>query len=136
MSIFNPGLVAAISLLAVAVAATPASAANPPPFSKGETFEETTGEDLFNGICQGCHMEGGQGAIGAGAYPALKDNPRVASAAYPIYMVVNGQGGMPSFKDYLSDQQIAEVVNYVRTHFDNNFPDAVSVEDVRKISLR
>ncbi len=136
MSRFNRGLASALGLLAATLLAAPVSAANPPPFSKGSTFDEKTGEDLFHGICQGCHMEGGQGAMGAGAYPALKGNPRVASAAYPIYMVVNGQGGMPGFKDYLSDEQIAEVVNYVRTHLGNNFTDAVSVEDVRKISLR
>lgn len=136
MSRFNHGLSSCLALLAATLSAVPVSAANPPPFSKGSTFDEMTGEDLFQGICQGCHMEGGQGATGAGAYPALKGNPRVASAAYPIYMVVNGQGGMPGFKDYLSDEQVAEVVNYVRTHLGNSFTDAVSVEDVRKISLR
>lgn len=136
MSRFNIGLASALGLTAATVLAAPVSAANPPAFSKGDTFDEQTGEELFQAICQGCHMDKGQGAVGAGAYPALQGNARVASAAYPIYMVVNGQGGMPGFKEYLSDQQIAEVVNYVRTHLDNSYADTVTVEDVRKISLR
>ncbi|MGK9064521.1 c-type cytochrome [Stutzerimonas chloritidismutans] len=136
MQHLNRGLTAALGLLAMTWLSGPAHAAPAPMLSKGDTFDEQSGEALFHGICQGCHMDGGQGAMGAGAYPALKANPRVAAAAYPIYMVVNGQGGMPGFKDYLSDQQIAEVVNYVRSHFGNQYADVVDADDVRKISLR
>jgi mono/diheme cytochrome c family protein len=31
----------------------------------------------------------------------------------------------------LSDDQVAAVVNYVRTHFGNNYQDAVTAEDVK-----
>ena len=51
-------------------------------------------------------------------------------------MVSHGNGGMPSFKDYLSDEQIAAVVNYVRTHFDNHYADTVKIDDVKKITQR
>ncbi|MCO3053903.1 cytochrome c [Pseudomonas aeruginosa] len=81
-------------------------------------------------------MPQAQGAAGAGHYPALAHNPRLAAAAYPIYMVSHGNGGMPSFKDYLSDEQIAAVVNYVRTHFDNHYADTVKIDDVKKITQR
>lgn len=37
----------------------------------GQHFEQREGEHLFKAICQGCHMAQGQGAHGAGAYPAL-----------------------------------------------------------------
>lgn len=113
-----------------------AAFATTPPFSGPEHFDEQSGETLFQGICQGCHMPGGQGAQGAGHYPALAENPRLGAAAYPIYMVSNGNGGMPSFKEYLSDAQIADVVNYVRTHFGNYYSDTVSVQDVKQITQR
>lgn len=116
------------------VLAGQALAANPPAFSSGEQFNERNGEDLFHAICQGCHMPEGQGAKGAGAYPALAANPKLAAAAYPVYVVSHGQGGMPSFREYLDDEQIATVVNYVRSHFDNHFSDSVSAADVKKIS--
>jgi mono/diheme cytochrome c family protein len=37
---------------------------------------------------------------------------------------------MPAIGDMMSDAQVAAVVNYVRTHFGNAYPDAVTVEDV------
>jgi mono/diheme cytochrome c family protein len=33
----------------------------------------------------------------------------------------------------MSDEQVAAVVNYVRTHFGNHYGDAVTAEDVRPI---
>ena len=79
------------------------------------------GEAVYNAVCAGCHMPDGEGAIGAGAYPALADNELLESPAYPIYLVVNGQGGMPPFGGILDDEQIVAVVDYVRSHFGNDF---------------
>ena len=94
-------------------------------------FTEQGGEALYKGICQGCHMPNAQGAVGAGMYPALAKNPKLEVAGYPISVVVNGQKAMPSFGSMLSDQQIADVINYVRTHFGNNYKDAVKPADVK-----
>ena len=44
-------------------------------FSQGKNFEEVSGDELYHAICQGCHMPDAQGAKGAGAYPALANNP-------------------------------------------------------------
>lgn len=127
----------AASLLCGGILLSPWSFAAEPPLSQStEHFDEASGEQLFQGICQGCHMPDGQGAQGAGRYPALAANPRLASAGYPIYMVSHGNGGMPSFKDYLSDAQIAAVVNYVSTHFGNHYDDRQSAADVAKIARR
>ncbi|SDY67323.1 c-type cytochrome [Citreimonas salinaria] len=79
------------------------------------------GEAVYNAVCSGCHMPDGQGAVGAGEYPALADNELLAAPGYPIYMVVHGQAAMPPFGSLLDDQQIADVVNYVRSHFGNDF---------------
>jgi len=105
-------------------------------FSEGANFEEVTGEALYHAICQGCHMTNAEGAQGAGMYPALAKNPKLAAGAYVIYMVSNGMGGMPPLKQYLSDEQIAEVVNYTRSHFGNHFTDVVSADDVKTIAKR
>lgn len=79
------------------------------------------GEEVYNTVCAGCHMPDGQGAVGAGVYPALANNELLASPAYPIYLVVNGQAAMPPFGGLLDDQQIAGVVNYIRSHFGNDY---------------
>jgi mono/diheme cytochrome c family protein len=45
-------------------------------------------------------------------------------------MVENGHGGMPWFNGVLSDAQVAAVINYVRTHFGNDYKDSITAADV------
>jgi mono/diheme cytochrome c family protein len=96
-------------------------------------FVQSDGAALYRAICQGCHMPDARGARGAGMYPALAANPKLASAAYPALTVLQGRRAMPAFGDSLSDQQVAEVVNYVRNHFDNHFTDSVTPADVERL---
>jgi mono/diheme cytochrome c family protein len=93
-------------------------------------YPQQTGEALFKGLCQGCHMPNAQGAVGAGAYPALANNVRLVAAIYPITVVLNGQRAMPDFGDDLTDTQIANVLNYVRTHFGNHFKDTITPANI------
>ena len=94
------------------------------------TFDGPTGEDTFMRVCAACHMPDGKGAEGAGQYPALAANPRLSSGAYPVYVVMNGMNGMPPLGELMTDEQVADVVNYVRTHFGNDYRDAVKAADV------
>jgi mono/diheme cytochrome c family protein len=94
-------------------------------------FTEQTGEALYNATCAGCHMPDGKGAQGAGHYPALADNPAVEAAPYVIVNVLHGRKGMPSFGDAMTDDQVAAVVNYTRTHFGNQFAGSVTASQVR-----
>ncbi|MBS0281920.1 MAG: cytochrome c [Proteobacteria bacterium] len=94
-------------------------------------FPQQGGEALYKGICQDCHMPDGRGAEGAGHYPALAKNTKLAEPGYPISVVTHGLKSMPAFGGALSDQQIADVANYVRTHFGNAYKDTVKPEDVQ-----
>ncbi len=89
------------------------------------------GEALYKGICQDCHMQGGRGAEGAGHYPALAKNPRLEEPGYPLSVVMSGLKSMPAFGNALDDQQVADVVNYIRTHFGNAYKNPVKPEDVK-----
>lgn len=102
-------------------------------FQSSGTFGEKTGESLYRNVCAACHMPDARGAVGAGFYPALAGNERLADSGYPLYVVMNGLNGMPGFARMMSDQQIAEVVNYVRTHFGNTYEGAVKAEDVKAL---
>lgn len=113
-----------------------AYAQDPQVSAPGQHFEQREGEHLFKAICQGCHMAQGQGAHGAGAYPALANNPRLSADAYPIFMVAQGQGGMPGFKSQLDDEQIAAVVTYIRTHNGNTFNQPVDMATVKALTGR
>lgn len=124
---------AVIPIVSVVLLSLQAFAADAPAFSHGDVFEEQTGETLYAGICQGCHMPNAKGAAGAGHYPALAANPKLEAAGYPLSVVLHGLNGMPPVGQMLTDTQVAKVVNYVRTHFGNNYTDAVTPEDVKAI---
>jgi mono/diheme cytochrome c family protein len=102
-------------------------------FSSNQRFLPKDGEVLFRSICQGCHMPDARGATGGGKYPALAKNDKLEAAGYPVFIVVNGQKGMPGFGDVLDDAQVAAVVNYVRSHFGNDYQDKISAEDVKAV---
>ena len=98
------------------------------------------GKAVFEHICQGCHMPDAKGATGAGSYPTLTGNPRLVSAAYMAAVILHGRRNMPSFiqtgdsgpleNSRLSDTQIADVINYVRTHFGNHYADRITAQEV------
>ena len=100
-------------------------------FSSGYRFVEMSGEELYVNVCRGCHMQDAAGARGAGAYPSLASNRNLEASSYAVDFVVNGHRAMPSFADMMSDDQIAAVVNYLRTHFGNAYSDEVTAADVR-----
>lgn len=124
------------ALLLILLASGHAHALDPQVSAPGKHFEQRAGEGLFKAICQGCHMAKGQGAQGAGAYPALANNPRLSADAYPVFMVAQGQGGMPAFKNFLDDEQIAAVVTYIRTHNGNAFNEPVNMATVKALTGR
>jgi mono/diheme cytochrome c family protein len=90
-------------------------------------------------------MPQGVGAVGAGHYPKLAADPALASWQYVAMTVVRGRNGMPSFgvpadgqmdgfgAAYLSDEQIADVVNYVRGHFGNKYKDRVTASQIASL---
>jgi mono/diheme cytochrome c family protein len=125
----HPGTWAVV--LALALSSFAAHAQSAVHFSPAFPFTEQSGEQLFANVCQGCHMPGARGAVGAGTYPSLAGNKNLEAGGYPVYVVVRGQRAMPAFAAMMSDDQIAAVVNYLRTHFGNDYKDAVMAEDVK-----
>jgi mono/diheme cytochrome c family protein len=129
---FSNTAIAALSGAAISCAAMSSTLAQPAErFGNPLRIMPQSGEALYADICQGCHMPEGVGAVGAGAYPSLARNAKLATSGYPLFLVIHGRKGMPPFGKLLTDQQVAAIVNYIRTHFGNDFPDAVSVDDAR-----
>jgi mono/diheme cytochrome c family protein len=102
-----------------------------PPMSQGWTFNEQGGAPIYANVCAACHQPRAEGAIGAGAYPALAANETVASANAMITILLFGQRGMPAVGRMMTDEQVADVVNYVRSHFGNSYGPVVSAADVK-----
>ena len=120
-----------------------AGGATDDPVLGDKALETATGEQIYQHICQACHMPDGRGAQGAGAYPALAENPKLASANYTATTVLLGRRNMPHFAPkndlsgleefavmQLNDAEVAAVVNYVRSHFGNHYTDELTVADV------
>jgi mono/diheme cytochrome c family protein len=125
MIVRSAARLAAILLLPAAAVAQDASMLSP-----ASTFAEADGAALFANVCQACHMPAGQGAAGAGHYPALAKNANLEAGAYPVYVVVHGLKGMPPVGKMMTDDQVAAVVNYLRTSFGNSYTDPVTAKDV------
>jgi mono/diheme cytochrome c family protein len=125
-------------LVPLFVASAGAAYADSPLFSSKAEIASLTGEQIYDHICLGCHMQGGKGATGAAVYPKLAANNKFVSWQFVALTVLNGRAGMPPFGQpagasratYLSDAQIAAVVNYVRSHFENNFAPEVTPAQV------
>src|SRR4029077_15774706 len=83
----------------------------------------------------------GQGAVGAGRYPKLAEDKNFVSWQFVAVTVLRGRNGMPPFgypsnqnlqsgPAHLTDAQIADVVNSVRSHFGNRYKDQVTAKQV------
>ena len=118
---------------AVAQSLSPPAADPDGAFAGRGQFGEPTGEKMFRRVCAACHMPDAKGAVGAGAYPSLAGNKKLAASGYPAYVVVNGLNGMPPIGGMMTDQQVADVVNYVRTHFGNKYKDSLTAADIKPL---
>ncbi|MFF7709192.1 c-type cytochrome [Pseudomonas sp. NPDC007930] len=101
------------------------------------------GAALYLDNCAACHRTDGHGY--AGAFPALAGNPVLqgADATSLIHVVLAGGTvpathtapstfSMPAFGWRLNDQQVADVVNFIRSSW-GNAAGAVSAADVAKL---
>ena len=101
MTRLGPGALAALLTWA-----TPGHAADP------------AGEGLFVANCSACHQRHGRGI--PKAFPALAGDALVLGAPEGIVRVLlNGRGGMPSFRAQLDDAQLAAIASYVRSAWGN-----------------
>ncbi len=129
-----------LAALLVAAGAAAGAHADNSGFNSRANVGNTGGADIYGRICQGCHMAQAQGAVGAGHYPKLAGDPALVSWQYVALTVLNGKNGMPAFglpadqfifgAVHLSDAQVADVVNYVRSHFGNKWKGSVTADQV------
>jgi len=108
-----------------------------------DALSKASGEEIYRHVCQACHMPDARGGQGAGTYPALAENPHLASAQFTATTVYFGRNNMPHFGPqpemtgfeafivmHLDDAEIARVVNYVRSHFGNHYTDELTAADI------
>jgi mono/diheme cytochrome c family protein len=119
-------------------AGAPEPAVTPPP----PPPQMADGARIYKGACIACHEADGRGA--PRIYPPLPGNANLQSAdpSSSLRIVLDGAqtvttprapntGSMPSYAGKLSDQEIADVVTYIRNAWGNAAP-AVTPEQVAK----
>lgn len=102
------------------------------------------GKAVYGRICAACHLGSGKGVPGNNI-PALAGSAlATGDAGKPISIVLHGfrgpierngvqiNGQMAAWKDQLSDQEIADVLTYVRSAF-GNAGAAVTPDEVKTI---
>jgi mono/diheme cytochrome c family protein len=105
------------------------------------------GKAVYGRICASCHLGTGKGVPGNNI-PALAGSAlATGDASIPIRIVLHGlrgpierngvqiNGQMASWKDQLSDQEIADVLTYVRSAFGNS-ASAVTPDEVADIRAK
>jgi len=138
---FRPGVLLAVLALC---ALHPARASDHiPAVLSPQQLSRASGAVIYRHVCQACHMPDARGATGAGRFPSLAGDPRLASSRFMISVLLMGRSDMPSFRPRpdlkgfeakthvtLGNAEIARVVNYVRSHFGNHYEDRVTPADV------
>ncbi len=83
------------------------------------SFAQSSGEATYKAKCQSCHGTSGTPNPGMAKMMGVKafSDPDVKklTAAEMIKATTDGKGKMPSFKGKLTDDQIKDVVTYLRT---------------------
>jgi mono/diheme cytochrome c family protein len=129
------------AVLLLIAAASVCAQADDSTFTSTAGLRTTRGAEVYSQICQGCHMAHGEGAVGAGHYPKLSGDPALTSWQYVALTILAGRNGMPAFglpadqalesrTVHLSDAQVADVVNYVRSHLGNIYEPNVTAAQV------
>jgi mono/diheme cytochrome c family protein len=131
--------------MALALAAVdPAVRADDAGILNAALLDTTDGRQIYEAICQGCHMSAAQGAVGAAHFPALAKDATLASRQYMAITLLMGRRNMPAFgakhaigfggpPATLTEEQIAAVINYVRSHFGNHYKDLITAAEVRSL---
>jgi mono/diheme cytochrome c family protein len=83
------------------------------PDEESDAAKTPAGASIFSASCAVCHGTQGEGGVGPVLAGRVVD--RFPEAADEIAVVTNGRGGMPSFGGRLTDEEIAQVVEYTRT---------------------
>ncbi len=119
------GRICAYAVIVTAVLALAIACAPGEPNGDGELL--AMGETVYEDNCARCHGTDGEGSPGV---PALAGNATVTGDPDRVIQTVfEGPGAMPSFRDELSDEEIAAVISYIRNTWGND-ASTISADDV------
>lgn len=134
----------------------PEEFANTPTYQKLQTAEKQkvdspylsviNGADIYRKSCSSCHQENGQGL--QNVFPPLVNTNTITSndPTEHIEIILFGLEGkkingiqystpMPAWKDQLTDEEVAAVINHERTSWGNN-AKLINADDVKRVRMK
>lgn len=106
-------------------------------FSQNTSSSIQNGQSIYSTYCMSCHMEDGNGL--EGVYPSLVKTAGLADKNRFSKIVLQGIRGPITVKGVkydaemagvtLSDQEVADVINYIRNSWGNKSPE-IKASDV------
>jgi mono/diheme cytochrome c family protein len=140
----STSLMSEVDLRAIAVYLKDLPAGPPEPIvTRPPQASMTSGAAVYARACVACHEANGEGA--PRIYPPLPGNANLQSAdpSSAIEIILDGAqtmttprapntGSMPAYAEQLSDQQIADVANYIRNSWGNAAPLVTPTQIKRK----
>ena len=131
---------AGIKTLSILIVSTFLSLAFVQPFNLKKSIE--AGKKVYETSCMNCHMQDGKGL--EGVFPPIAQSDFLKKSSNEIIdVLIKGQSGaikvkgvtyngvMPSV-EYLSDQEMADVLNYIQNSWGNKNTKPVLPEQVKK----
>lgn len=104
---------------------------------------DADGEKVYNSRCMSCHQMDGKGI--PGVFPPLNESEFVVGSPQRLVRIilhgmmgettvkgVTYSGMMPPWGSFLSDEEVAAVITYIRSNFDND-ASAITPELVAEI---
>ncbi|WP_158783497.1 cytochrome c [Pantoea sp. BAV 3049] len=132
-----------LKAVATYLKSTPVQGSDKPAPLAADDSRMKTGALIYEAKCSACHAPQGKG--GKNIFPRLADSPLINApeATSLIHVVVAGSRGvdtdsrptapaMPSFAGTLSDEEMADVITYIRNSW-GNAASPVSASDVQKL---
>jgi mono/diheme cytochrome c family protein len=136
-------VLAALTLAACAKGSNGANAAASASAAANNPASASDGATVYLTNCSSCHQSNGQGL--ANAFPPLAGNPLVTGNPVAVIAIVrNGLEGrvvvhgvaysgiMPAWKGQISNEQIADVITYIRSAWTNH-ASGVSLTQVQSM---
>lgn len=103
-------------------------------FNLKESIER--GKSIYTAQCSSCHMMEGEGI--SGVFPALAKSPNLASKERLVKVILKGVRGPITVGDVtyngemtgftLNDQEVSDLINFVRNSFGNKAPAVLPKE--------
>ena len=112
-------------------------------FQSGTAKSIERGKEVYTSYCQNCHMEDGKGT--ADVFPPVAKTDYLKKPSKElIKIILEGQSGeivvnkktyngmMPA-QSYLTDEQIADVLNYIRNSWGNKISGTITPAQVKAL---